>query len=99
MSDISRRKKRNKDIRALCVILHDKYYIDKRKIARAMKLSPAYYYDFVAETRDLLYPNLLKIENFIFDLYEPILEVEMELNGVKLDPLESEMDDQTTLDL
>ncbi|HAO6556322.1 TPA: hypothetical protein IQC55_002895, partial [Listeria monocytogenes] len=35
--------------------------------------------------RDLLYPNLYKIESFIFDLYETILEQEMEMNGLVLE--------------
>ncbi|MBC1899073.1 hypothetical protein HCA68_15490 [Listeria booriae] len=99
ISSVLKRKKRNKDIRQLCNILHDKYYIDKSKVARAMKLPVQYYYDFVADTRDLLYPNLIKIESFIFDLYDPILEYEMERNNIHLDPLDDDSDNQISLNI
>lgn len=83
-----KRKKRNEDIRFLCNILHNKYYVDISKLARALKLQRQYYYDFVRGNRDLLYPNLLKIEAFIFDLYDAILYQEMDLNNIHLAPLE-----------
>lgn len=81
----SERLQRNKDIRFLCNILHNKYFVDISRLARALHMQRQYYYDFVRGDRDLLYPNLYKIESFIFDLYETILEQEMEMNGLVLE--------------
>lgn len=78
------RLQRNKDIRFLCNILHKKYFVDISRLARALHMQRQYYYDFVRGDRDLLYPNLYKIESFIFDLYETILEQEMDMNGIVL---------------
>lgn len=77
---------KSKVIRQLCKILHNKYHIKMNAVPdNVIGLSNSYYRDFIDERRKVLTErNLAKIEGYIFDLYEPILNDEMDINEIRI---------------
>lgn len=72
-------------LRTLCLILHNKYNVSISSTAEGIGLRVTYYSDFLTSRRkNLKRKNLHLIETFIFDLYEPLLVVEMKLNRIKI---------------
>lgn len=78
---------RNEYIRKMLTILTDKYFIERPKLARAMGYQNSYIADFLRGDRTYSTRTLDNIESFIFDLYEPILQDELELNKLYLQDL------------
>ena len=74
-------KHRNEYLRFMLGILEDKYFVSRTRLARGMGFKATYLADFVNDRRTLRRTNLDKIEFFLDDLYESIIEDELDINS------------------
>ena len=87
------RKYRNEYVRKLLTILFDKYFVSRPKLARAIGYYNTHIADFVRGDRNNLSDTTLdNIESYIFDLYEPLLKDELEINKIYFENLKLEND-------
>ena len=77
---------RNIYIRYILKILIDTYMINQAKMAHKLGFAPQYFREYINGSRHRIKDqNLDKIEELIFDLYQPILEKELpeDMDGIK----------------
>lgn len=77
----------NEYIRFLLKTMQTKYHMSMPSFARGIGKRRLYMNQFVAGTRNARMDNLKLIESELIDLYEPLLDIEMQIHKIYLDDL------------